>query len=129
MRSFITDTKIIFSFIILLIAYSSFAQPVVNIGRQVWMLRNLNVSNFRNGDVIAEARTNEEWIAAGKEGKPAWCYYENKMENNVIYGKLYNWYAINDFRGIAPEGWHVPTDNEWSEVTSFLAAKMRQEQK
>jgi uncharacterized protein (TIGR02145 family) len=124
MRNFLTHIKIIFSFTIFLIAHSStFAQTAVNIGNQFWMLQNLNVSNFRNGDLIPEARTDEEWIAAGKEGKPAWCYYENKMENGAIYGKLYNWYAINDPRGIAPVGWHVPTDGEWSETTLFLGGE------
>lgn len=92
----------------------------VKIGTQVWMLENLNVSNFRNGDPIPEAKTNEEWVKAGKEGKPAWCYYDNKAENGNIYGKLYNWYAVSDPRGLAPQGWRVSTDGDWKFAVDFL---------
>jgi uncharacterized protein (TIGR02145 family) len=78
------------------------------------------VSKFRNGDVIPEAKTYEEWRNAGHRGLPAWCYYENKTENGEKYGKLYNWFAVNDPRGLAPDGWHVPSDNEWSILIDFL---------
>ena len=88
----------------------------VKIGNQEWMTENLNVSTFRNGDPIPEAKTAEEWVKTGNEGKPAWCYYDNNAKNGNIYGKLYNWYAVNDPRGLAPSGWHVPTDKEWTEV-------------
>ena len=81
----------------------------VAIDKYVWMETNLNVDKFRNGDPIPEARTEEDWLSAGKNGQPAWCYYENNGEK---YGKLYNWYAVNDPRGLAPEGWHVPSDAE-----------------
>jgi uncharacterized protein (TIGR02145 family) len=77
------------------------------------MAENLNVSTFRNGDPITETKTQEEWEKAGKEGKPAWCYYDNDPKNGAKYGKLYNWYAVNDPRGLAPAGWHIPTDTEW----------------
>ena len=78
------------------------------IGEYIWMAENLNVSHFRNGDPILEAKTDEEWSKAGEESKPAWCYYENKISNGEKYGKLYNWYAVNDSRGLAPEGWYIP---------------------
>jgi uncharacterized protein (TIGR02145 family) len=97
--------------------------PSVKIGNQVWMTENLNVSTFRNGDVIPEAKTDEEWQNAGNRGLPAWCYYENKQENGEKYGKLYNWYAVNDHRGLAPDGWHVPSDKEWSNLIDFLGGK------
>jgi uncharacterized protein (TIGR02145 family) len=84
----------------------------VKIGNQVWMSENLNVSRFRNGDVIPEAKTGEEWKKAGEEGTPAWCYYNNDPENGKKYGKLYNWYTVHDKRGLAPEGWHIPTEAE-----------------
>ena len=73
---------------------------------------NLNTDRFRNGDLIPEAKTNEEWIEAGKNKQPAWSYYDNKSENGEKYGKLYNWYAVNDPRGLAPEGYHIPTVEE-----------------
>ena len=95
----------------------------IRIGDQVWMAKNLNVTNFRNNEPIPEARTKEEWIKAGKEGKPAWCHYENKDENGIKYGKLYNWYAVTDPRGIAPAGWHVSSDAEWRLVTDFLGGE------
>jgi len=90
------------------------------IGEQEWMTENLNVSTFRNGDPILETKSDEEWISAGKEGIPAWCYYDNDPENGDKYGKLFNWYAVGDPRGLAPEGWHVPTDEEWTDLIDFL---------
>jgi uncharacterized protein (TIGR02145 family) len=84
------------------------------------MTENLNVATFRNGDPIPEAKTKEEWEKAGQEGKPAWCYYENDPKNGAKYGKLYNWYAVIDPRGLAPTGWHVPTDAEWGILSDFV---------
>lgn len=85
----------------------------ISYGLQVWTSANLNVDHFRNGDVILEAATPEEWIKAGKSGQPAWCYYENNPDNGKVHGKLYNWYAVNDPRGLAPEGYHIPTNSDW----------------
>jgi uncharacterized protein (TIGR02145 family) len=100
--------------------HGSFTDPrdgriykTVKIGEQVWMAENLNVDRFMNGDIISHAKTNEEWIQAGNEKKPAWCYYNNDTNNGFTYGKLYNWYAVNDSRGLAPAGWHVSTNSEW----------------
>ncbi len=85
----------------------------VAVGKQLWMNKNLNVNKFSNGDIIPEAKTTEEWIKAAKNKQPAWCYYDNDPANGKKYGKLYNWYAVNDSRGLAPKGWHVPSDEEW----------------
>ena len=95
----------------------------IKIGAQVWQAENLNVDRFRNGDSIPEVRSEEEWVAAGKRGEPAWCYYDNDAENGKIYGKLYNWYAVNDSRGLAPEGWHIPTDEEWTILIDYLGGE------
>ena len=95
----------------------------VTIGTQVWMAENLNVSTFRNGDPIPEAKTDEEWEKAGEEGKPAWCYYDNDASNGTKYGKLYNWYAVNDPRGLAPNGYHIPTDAEWTQLSDYLGGE------
>jgi uncharacterized protein (TIGR02145 family) len=90
------------------------------IGKQLWASENLNVDSFRNGDLITEARTIEEWIEFGVNKKPAFCYYENDPTNGDKYGKLYNWYAVNDSRGLTPKGWHVPSDSEWTQLAKFL---------
>ena len=87
------------------------------IGSQKWAVANLNVSTFRNGDTIPEAKTNKEWVSAGDAGKPAWCYYNNDPALGLKYGKLYNWYAVNDPRGLAPEGWTLPGDNDWAQLS------------
>ena len=92
----------------------------VNIGNQRWMTDNLNVSHFRNGDPIPQALTNAEWILAGEEGKPAWCYYDSDPNNALSYGKLYNWYAVEDPRGLEPEGWRVPSAREWADLIDYL---------
>ncbi len=96
----------------------------VTIGTQKWAVANLNVSTFRNGDTIPEARTNKEWVAAGDAGKPAWCYYNNEPAKGQKYGKLYNWYAVNDPRGLAPEGWTVASDADWSQLAYFLRGQV-----
>jgi uncharacterized protein (TIGR02145 family) len=96
----------------------------VIIGDQEWMTANLSVSRFRNGDPIPEAKTPEEWILHGREGKPAWCIQKNTGENGPLYGKLYNWYAVSDPRGLAPEGWHIPSDDEWKKFTDFLGGEI-----
>ncbi|MCP4367708.1 MAG: hypothetical protein GY797_06295 [Deltaproteobacteria bacterium] len=85
----------------------------VTIGLQQWMSKNLNVGTFRNGESIPEAKTKAEWEAVFKNESAGWCYYNNDPKNGEKYGKLYNWYAVNDPRGLAPAGWHVPTDKEW----------------
>lgn len=92
----------------------------VKIGNQVWTTQNLSVSKFRNGDVIPLAKTGEEWEAAGLSEKPAWCYYESSAKNGTKYGKLYNWYAVHDARGLAPTGYHIPSDAEWAVLVDYL---------
>jgi hypothetical protein len=85
----------------------------VTIGTQVWMTENLNVDKFRNGDPIPQAKTDAEWKNADKNGKPAWCYHDNNPANGAKYGKLYNWHAVKDPRGLAPKGWHIPNDDDF----------------
>jgi uncharacterized protein (TIGR02145 family) len=96
----------------------------IKIGNQIWSVKNLNVSKFRNGDVIQEAKTDEEWTKAINEKQPAWCYFNNNSVNGVKYGKLYNWYAVSDPRGLAPEGWHIPSFEEWVELINFLKIQL-----
>ena len=89
----------------------------VNIGTQKWMQKNLDVSKYRNGDLIPEEPDQAAWAALTTG---AWCYYENNGPNGPVYGRMYNWYAVTDPRGIAPAGWHVATDTEWTILTTFL---------
>lgn len=96
----------------------------VKIDNQVWMTENLNVDKFRNGDRIPEAKTDEEWKRARDNKQPAWCYYDNKSANGKKLGRLYNFYAVTDPRGLAPEGWHIPTDIEWTTLVIYLGDKM-----
>lgn len=99
------------------------ASNEVTIGKQVWMVENLNVDKFRNGDPIPHVETNGEWKKAGKNKQPAWCYYDNDPANGTKYGKLYNWYAVNDPRGLAPEGWKIPSDEDWTLLTDHLGGE------
>ncbi len=94
--------------------------PDVQLCNKVWMGCNLDVEYYRNGEPIRHCETDAEWVDAGNKQEGAWCYYDNDPENGAIYGKLYNWYAVNDPRGLAPEGWHVPTDDEWKELEMCL---------
>lgn len=95
----------------------------VKIGSQEWMAENLDVSTFKNGDPIPEAKTADEWLKAVEEGKPAWCFYANDPANGKRYGKLYNWHAVTDPRGLAPAGWHLPTNAEWTQLKVFLGGE------
>ena len=108
--------------IISLFVNTSIGQNIkeVKIGDKVWMAENLNVDHFRNGDLIPEAKSNEEWKAYSDAGEAAWCYYENDFKNGKKFGRLYNWFAVNDWRGLAPEGWHIPSFNEWIKLRYFL---------
>jgi uncharacterized protein (TIGR02145 family) len=95
----------------------------VKIGQQDWMAENLDTGHFRNGDPIPEARTAVEWETAGKQGRPAWCYYEHDPENGRKYGRLYNWYAVVDVRGLAPAGWHIPSAEEWDQLAEQFGGR------
>jgi hypothetical protein len=85
----------------------------VTIGTQIWMKENLNVSTFKNGAAIPEVQDKDAWEKAGENEQPAWCYYDNDPKKGAKFGKLYNWYAVIDTNGLCPQGWHVPSYDEW----------------
>jgi len=89
----------------------------VTIGTQEWMAENLKVTHYRNGDPIPHVTDAATWegLTSG-----AYCEYDNDGGNVATYGRLYNWYAVDDSRNIAPEGWHVPTDEEWKQLEMYL---------
>lgn len=87
--------------------------PSVKISQQTWMNKNLDVSTFNNGDAILHCKTRDEWKKAAEEKTPAWCYHKFDETYAETHGKIYNWYAMADSRGIAPIGWHIPKKAEW----------------
>ena len=95
------------------------ALPTIQIGTQKWMKENLNTSFYRNGDTIPYVTDATAWAGLTTG---AWCYYNNDPANGEIYGKLYNWYAVKDSThgGLAPLGWYIPTDGDWTTLTTTL---------
>jgi uncharacterized protein (TIGR02145 family) len=91
----------------------------VLIGGQVWMARHLDVSRYRNGDSVIHA-VSDEWQGASKSKVGAWCFLYDDPMTEYEYGKLYNWYAVNDPRGLAPIGWHIATDQDWKQLELAL---------
>ncbi len=93
----------------------------VTLGTQTWMAENLKVVHYRNGDPIPNVTDDQDWwnLRTG-----AYCDYGNAPEVSKVYGKLYNWYAVDDSRNIAPSGWHVPTNEEWGILVNYLRGYM-----
>jgi len=89
----------------------------IKIGTQWWMMENLKVTHYRNGEPISGVTDDTEWDGLTTE---AYCEYNNDINNVSTYGLIYNWYAVDDSRNIAPEGWHVPTDDEWKQMEMCL---------
>ena len=92
---------------------------MIQIGNQVWMAENLKTSKFRNGDPIPYVIGELAWTKL-KTG--AFCWYNDAVSSKATYGALYNWYAVKDSRQIAPNGWHIPSDNEWLILTNYLVS-------
>jgi len=114
MKYFLTT---IFSFFIVIISSFSQSIPSVTIGSQTWMLKNLSVSTYQNGDPIPKVTDSAEWsnLTTG-----AWCWYNNDSATYAeTYGRLYNFYAVNDPRGLAPDGWHISKESEWGILTKY----------
>jgi uncharacterized protein (TIGR02145 family) len=90
---------------------------IITIGTQQWMVENLNTTKYRNGDPIPNISDSSDWhnLITG-----AYCNYANSATNSTTYGKLYNWYSVNDIRNLAPVGWHVPTDSEWTVLSTYV---------
>lgn len=115
--------------IILIINTDDLFTPKVRIGKQVWMKENLDVRTFRNGDIIKRAKSKLEWNEALHNQEPAWCYFNNdRNADHTFTGKLYNWYAVVDARGLAPEGWKIASQKDWSELVEFLGEDVSAEQ-
>jgi len=89
----------------------------IRIGNQLWMSENLKVTRYRNGDEIPNIIDPVEW---GYFTEGAYCWYNNDISNRGTYGALYNWNAVMDKRNLAPSGWHIPSDAEWTILSTFL---------
>jgi uncharacterized protein (TIGR02145 family) len=92
----------------------------ITIGTQVWMVENLKTTKYRNGDLICNVTDNAVWVSFTTG---AYCNYNNDTNNSASYGMLYNWYAISDRRNIAPIGYHVPSDSEWTTLITYLGGE------
>jgi len=91
--------------------------PTLVIGEQEWMAENLRVTRYRNGDLLLFDQPFNIWQVSS-EG--LWAYYDNNPENGAVYGKLYNWNAVANAKGLCPVGWRVPSDNDWQQLVEFV---------
>jgi uncharacterized protein (TIGR02145 family) len=91
----------------------------VAIKNQVWMKANLSIDSYRNGESIPEAKSEAEWLKFAEEKQGCWSYPEYKSSNNGL-GRIYNYYAASDPRGLIPAGWHIPSQSEWNELLNTL---------
>ena len=108
---------------------------VVQIGDQCWFAENLRTTTYLNGDVIPAGLTDGDWSsttsgATAVYGEDDGCdNYSpdidacDETQSLAEYGRLYNWYAVDDARGLCPSGWHVPTDEEWTDLEDFISAQ------
>lgn len=122
------ENYFLISILILLISCNKTGNPgdddykSIMINSRTWMLKNLSVDFYKNGDPIRYCSTDADWKDAAAKKEGAWCWYNNDSKNGEIYGRLYNWYAVADPRGLAPTGWHIPSDAEWTELSEFLGS-------
>jgi len=92
----------------------------LKIGNHVWITENLKATRYRNGEPVPEVADEAEWP---KQTAGARCAYDNKPENGKTFGFLYNWFAVNDPRGLAPEGWHIATNADWADLAETLGGE------
>ncbi|MEO6670231.1 MAG: FISUMP domain-containing protein [Ferruginibacter sp.] len=102
-------------------AYIGKPYPFAIIGNQTWMQKNLNVIRYKNGDAIPQISDQTQWQNATTG---AWCYFNNDPLSEKKYGKLYNGFAVRDPRGLAPDGWHIPVDDEWDMLRDKLDGQL-----
>ena len=111
--------KVLYPITFLLLVSCSNEKDIM-IGDQIWATKNLDTKYFKNGDEIYEAKSIEDWEEAGKNRKAAFCCYQNNAKNCKTFGKIYNWFAVNDKRGLAPNGYRLPSDSDFVKLISFL---------
>ena len=109
--------------LILLFVNNKVVAQQVKIGTQTWTSKNLDVTTFRNGGSISHAKSTEDWVILARYKMPAWCYANFDSITGKKYGLLYNFYAVSSPDGLAPSGWHIPSDAEWTVLTGFLGGE------
>ncbi len=99
------------------VSYQGYDYTTVFIGNQCWFAENLRTENYSNGDSIPSNLSDSDWTASNSGASTV---YGEVASNLATYGRLYNWHAVDDSRGLCPSGWHVPTDGEWTVMTDVL---------
>ena len=94
-----------------------YTYKTVKIGEQEWFAENLKTTVYANGEEIPYSRTDESWTTQEMGMR---CSYDHDEARSAQYGQLYNWYAVDDERGLCPSGWHVPSDEDWQDLEVFL---------
>jgi uncharacterized protein (TIGR02145 family) len=113
------------------VTFDGYTYALVGIGYQCWFAENLRSDHYRNGDAILGNLSNAAWISTTSGAQTVYGEGSSQVEygsadevaNLATYGRLYNWYAVNDGRSLCPMGWHVPTDVEWTTLTDFLGGE------
>ena len=118
------------------IAMEGYSYSTVLIGDQCWFAENLRTTVYGNGDVIPAGLSNSEWTTTASSGTVVYgegssnCSSTStdidacdEAQSLAEYGRLYNWYAVDDARGLCPSGWHVPTDGEWTNLENYITSQ------
>jgi uncharacterized protein (TIGR02145 family) len=105
--------------------YDGNVYNTIKFGELTWTKTNFDVTHFRNGDIIMQAKNKDEWDAARQSKTPAWRYLNYNPKNDTI-GKIYNGYAIIDYRGLAPDGYRVPTSADWGNLIGYMSGSFRE---
>ncbi|MBK8506846.1 MAG: fibrobacter succinogenes major paralogous domain-containing protein [Saprospiraceae bacterium] len=96
--------------------YDGIRYKTIKLGHQEGMTENLKTTHYNNGEDIINSTSDFTWMFP----TASWCWYNNLSSNGITYGRLYNWHAVVDSRGLCPTGWHIPDDGEWTVLTDFL---------
>ena len=118
------------------VEFDGYVYTAVEIGDQCWFAENLRTTVYGNGDVIHAGLTDGEWTSTTAGATAVYgegiSYCANfspeinacdEAQSLAAYGRLYNWYAVDDARGLCPAGWHVPTDGEWTELEDYITSE------
>ena len=121
--SILINFVVFFSLPILINTNKIYAQEL-KFGNQIWAINNLDIKKFRNGDAILQAQSDEDWVKAMQNKQPAWCYSED-IDDKLTQQVLYNYYAIIDPRGLAPESWKIPNNSDWLSLIDFFGGTQK----